>query len=100
MFGGGEFEVFLQVRLEAEGTPNANDGVLIETARLGHGASTPVRGVLRTGFQGAGDDGLDLGVRQLSGSVGALKSVPNMVATMKNTVLVLKNGLQSQVIGG
>jgi hypothetical protein len=37
---------------------------------------------------------------RLTRLVGALKFVPNMAAALKNTVLVLKNGLQSQVMGG
>ena len=43
---GGEFEVFLQMRLESESPPDAHDGVLVESAGLGHGAGVPVRRLL------------------------------------------------------
>ena len=96
----GEFEVFLQVRLEPEGPPDAHDRVLIEAAGLGHGAGAPMRGLFGPGLQGSGDDLLDLGVGELARLAGAGRIAQGPQAAIQKAPTPLAHGLDRHLMPG
>lgn len=68
---GRELKGFRQMRLETESAPDSRDRGLAQTGRFRQTARAPVRRVLRLRFQRAGDDILDLCVRDGARSAGA-----------------------------
>lgn len=74
------------MRLQAKGPPDAHDGILVETAGLGHGAGAPVRRVFRAGFQRAGDHRLDFGIRQFAGLAGAGRITQGTQSSVQKTL--------------
>ena len=90
---GGELAILLQMRLAPAGPPKAHEGVLIEAAGLGHGAGTPVRGILGPGLPRAGDDGLNLRLRELARRTRARGITQSPQPSVEETRPPLAHGL-------
>jgi hypothetical protein len=56
---GRKFERLDPMRLKTKGAPDALHGRGRDSGRLGHAARTPMRGILRSAFQGPHNDRLD-----------------------------------------